>query len=138
MDQCATSPVVRSKQACCQVGLVLMVRTFIKVSTFNLTRPVMWTTCFKGLRNSVNPFVIFEQLSSSLPKCHNIRVSQLTLFYNRILKLACQCEFSDINERLIDDIIFGTNCVKAQDKLLQMAKTLILQQCLTVCHHYEV
>ena len=28
-------------------------------------------------------------------------------FYNRILKLACQCEFSNINERLIDAIILG-------------------------------
>ena len=61
----------------------------------------------------MNPFVIFEWLSSSLPKCHSIKV------------------------RLIDAIIFGTNCVKTQDKLLQMPKTLSLQQCLTVCHHYE-
>ena len=58
-------------------------------------------------------------------------------FYNGILKLACQCEFSDIDEQLIDTIIFGTNCVEAQDKLLQTPKTLSLQQCLTVCHHYE-
>ena len=58
-------------------------------------------------------------------------------FYNRILKLAHQCEFSDINERLIDAIIFGTNCIKAQDKLLQTPNTLSLQQCLTVCRHYE-
>ena len=42
--------------------------------------------------------------------------------YNRILKLARQYEFSDMNERLIDAIIFGTNCIKAQDKLLQTPK----------------
>ena len=58
-------------------------------------------------------------------------------FYNRILKLARQCEFSDVNEQLIDAIIFGTNCIKAQDKLLQTPNTLSLQQCLTVCRHYE-
>ena len=58
-------------------------------------------------------------------------------FYNRILKLARQCEFSDVNERLIDAIIFGTNCIKAQDKLLQTPNTLSLQQCLTICRHYE-
>ena len=29
------------------------------------------------------------------------------------------------------------NCVKAQDKLLQTLKSLSLQQCLTVCRHYE-
>ena len=58
-------------------------------------------------------------------------------FYNRILKLACQCDFSNMNERLIDAIIFGMTCVKAQDKLLQTPNTLNLQQCLTVCRHYE-
>ena len=30
-----------------------------------------------------------------------------------------------------------TNCIKAQDKLLQTLKTLSLQQCITVCRHYE-
>ena len=58
-------------------------------------------------------------------------------FYNRILKLARHCDFSDMNERLIDVIIFGTMCVKAQDKLLQTPNTLNLQQCLTVCRHYK-
>ena len=42
-----------------------------------------------------------------------------------------------MNEQLIDAIIFGTMCVKAQDKLLQMPNTLNLQQCLTVCRHYK-
>ena len=46
-------------------------------------------------------------------------------------------QFSDIDECLIDAIIFGTNCVKTQDKLLQTPKTLSLQQCLTVCWYYE-
>ena len=53
------------------------------------------------------------------------------------MKLAHQCDFSDIDECLIDAIIFGTNCLKAQDKLLQTPKKLNLQQCLTVCQHYE-
>ena len=42
-----------------------------------------------------------------------------------------------MEERLIDAIIFGMNCAKAQDKLLQTPKTLSLQQCLTICRHYE-
>ena len=37
---------------------------------------------------------------------------------------------------IIDTIIFVTNCVKAQDKLLQTPKTLSLQ-CLSVVRHYE-
>ena len=48
-------------------------------------------------------------------------------FYNQILKLARQCDFSDMNERMIDAIIFGTSCIKAQDKLLQTPKMLSLQ-----------
>ena len=42
----------------------------------------------------------------------------IDVFYNRLLELACQCEFSDIDQWLIDAIIFGTNCVETQDKLL--------------------
>ena len=42
-----------------------------------------------------------------------------------------------MDDRIIDAIIFGTNCMKAQDKLLQMPKTLTLQQCLSVVRHYE-
>ena len=58
-------------------------------------------------------------------------------FYNKILKICNQCEFSDPDERLIDAIIFGMSIVKAQDTLLQTPKTLSLQQCLTVCRYYE-
>ena len=58
-------------------------------------------------------------------------------FYNHILKLARQCNFSDMNERMIDAIIFGTNCIKAQDKLLQTPRMLSLQQCITVCRYHE-
>lgn len=58
-------------------------------------------------------------------------------FYNRILKICSQCEFSYPNEQLIDAIIFSMYIVKAQDKLLQIPKTLNLQQCLTVCRHYK-
>ena len=58
-------------------------------------------------------------------------------FYNRILKIVRQCEFPDMADCIIDAIIFGTNCIKAQDKLLQTCKTLTLQQCLSVVRHYE-
>ena len=73
---------------------------------------------------------------------HFIKVFQqqgetIDTFYNCILKLARQCDFFDMNERMIDTIIFGTNCIKAQDKLLQILKTLSLQQCLTVWRHYK-
>ena len=63
----------------------------------------------------------------------------LDTFYNRILKLAKQCQFEPVEERsrLIDAIIYGTTITKAQEKLLQMPITLMLDQCLSICRHYE-
>ena len=46
----------------------------------------------------------------------------MDMFYNRILKICSQCEFSDPDEQLID-AIFGMSTVKAQDKLLNVPKT---------------
>ena len=66
-------------------------------------------------------------------KVHQYQGESIDVFDNNILKVAKKCEFSNIDERLIDAIIFGTNCTKAQDKLLQTPKTLSLQQCLSVC-----
>ena len=63
----------------------------------------------------------------------------LDTFYNRILKLAKQCQFELVEERsrLIDAIIYSTTINKAQEKLLQMPITLTLDQCLSICRHYE-
>ena len=63
----------------------------------------------------------------------------LDTFYNRILKLAKQCQFEPAEEksRLIDAIIYGTTISKAQEKLLQTPITLTLDQCLSICRHYE-
>ena len=63
----------------------------------------------------------------------------LDTFYNRILKLAKQCQFEPAEEksRLIDAIIYGTSITKAQEKLLQTYITLTREQCLGICRHYE-
>ena len=47
-------------------------------------------------------------------------------FYNRIAKLAKQCQFEPAEEssHLIDAIIYGTSIVKAQEKLLQTPKVI--------------
>ena len=68
---------------------------------------------------------------------HQYNRELIDVFYNCILKIARQSEFLDMDDRIIDAIIFGTNCMKAQDKLLQTPKTLSLQQCLSVVGHYE-
>ena len=42
----------------------------------------------------------------------------INTFYHRILCLARQCQFENINEHLIDAIVYGCKAKKAQDKLL--------------------
>ena len=79
------------------------------------------------------PICNFRIAHFKLCKVHQYQGESIDVFYNRILKVARQCEFSNTDERLINAIIFGTNCTKAQDKLLQTPKTLSLQQCLSVC-----
>ena len=79
------------------------------------------------------PICNFRIAHFKFSKVHQYQGELIDVFYNCILKVARQCEFSNIDERLTDAIIFGTNCTKAQDKLLQTPKTLSLQQCLSVC-----
>ena len=83
------------------------------------------------------PICNFRIACFKFSKVHQYQGELIDVFYNHILKVARQCEFSNIDEMLINAIIFGTNCTKAQDKLLQTSKTLSLQQCLSVCQHYE-
>ena len=83
------------------------------------------------------PICNFRAARFKFTKVFQQQGEAINTFYNQILKLANQCEFSNMNERLIDAIIFNTNCIKAQDKLLQTPRMLSLQQCLTVCRHYE-
>ena len=83
------------------------------------------------------PICNFRAARFKFTKVSQHQGENIDTFYNRILKLAHQCDFSDIQEHLINAIIFGTTCVKAQDKLLQTPKTLSLQQYLIVCRHYE-
>ena len=63
----------------------------------------------------------------------------LDIFYKRILKLAKQFQFEPAQEKskMIDAIIYGMSIVKAQEKLLQTPKSLMLYQCLSICRHYK-
>ena len=85
----------------------------------------------EGLRNFVSQYATFEWPDLNSPKCTSTMVSLLMFFTTGFSKLQ-DSEFPDMDDHIIDAIIFGTNCVKAQDKLLQTPKTLSLQQCLSV------
>ena len=61
----------------------------------------------------------------------------INTFYHHILCLAKQCQFNNIDEHLIDAIVFGCKSKKAQDKLLQMPIRMTPGECLLICRHYE-
>ena len=61
----------------------------------------------------------------------------INTFYHPILHLAKQCQFDNIDEHLIDVIIFGCKSKKAQDKFLQMPIRMMLEECLLTCRHYK-
>ena len=81
------------------------------------------------------PICKFRMARFKFSKVYQHNGESVDVIYNRILKTARQCEFPDMDYHIIDAIIFGTNCVKAQDKLLQTPKTLSLQQCLSVADY---
>ena len=71
------------------------------------------------------PICNFRAARFKFTKVSQRQGEAINTIYNRILKLARHSvNHSDINERLIDAIIFGTICVKAQDKLFQTPRTL--------------
>ena len=61
----------------------------------------------------------------------------INTFYHWILCLPRQCQFENINEHLIDAIVYGCKSKKAQDKLLQMPIWMTLEECLLICGHYK-
>ena len=61
----------------------------------------------------------------------------INTFYHWILHLARQCQFENINECLIDAIVYGCKSKKAQDKLLQIPILMMLEECLLICRHYK-
>ena len=75
----------------------------------------------EGLRKFVSQYAISEWPDLNSPRCTSTMVS-VDIFYNRILKTMRQCEFPDMDDHIIDAIIFGTNCVKDKDKLLHTPK----------------
>ena len=80
---------------------------------------------FKQFEEFCEPICNFRMARFKFSKVHQYQGELIDVFYNQILKVARQCEFSNIDERLIDAIIFGTNCTKAQGKLLDSQNVII-------------
>ena len=77
---------------------------------------MMWTMSLDDLRNFASQFVTFVWQDSSSQKCPSTMVRLLMSSYNRILKIARQCKFPDMDDRIIDAIIFGTNCILSTEQ----------------------
>ena len=97
----------------------------MKDLTFQYTNSTTWNSfghCLIVIVNQYETFVLQDGNSGLLSRLH----LRLDTFYNRILKLAKQCQFepSEEKSRLIDAIIYRTSIVKAQEKLLQTPITL--------------
>ena len=137
MDLCATLLLARLRHPCYSYGQDLMEKTFTKTSICPLHQKYDVDFVLNKFEAFCEPIFNFRITRFKFSKVHQYQGESIDVFYNRILKVARQCEFSNIDERLIDAITFGTYCTKAQDKLLQTPKTLSLQQCLSVCQHYE-
>ena len=81
----------------------------------------------RSLEEFCEPICNLRIIRFKFSKVYQHNGKSVDVFYNRILKVARQCEFPDMDDWIIDVIIFGTNCIKAQDKLQQTPKTLTLQ-----------
>ena len=100
-----------------------MPRTFTRIFT-SLHHNTIWMQYLKLLKD------ISSVWSGNM-------IQRINTFYHHILCLAKQCQFSNIDEHLIDAIISGCKSKKAQDKLLQMSIRMTLEECLFICRHYE-
>ena len=69
------------------------------------------------------PICNFRMARFKFAKVHQNSGEPVDTFYNRILKIGHQCKFPDMDDRIIDAIIYGTNCVKAKDYQSQSQTT---------------
>ena len=133
MALCVILLLARSRHPCYSFGQDWMERIFMRISICHPHLRYDVDHVFKQFEEFCKPICNFRIACFKFSKVHQYPGESIDLFYNCILKVAKQCKFSNTDKRVIDAIIFGTNCTKAQDKLLQTPKMLSLQQCLSVC-----
>ena len=92
---------------------------------------------FEAFERYCEPICNFCTVRFKLRSVKQHELETINTFYHRILHLARQCQFDNINEHLIDAIVYGCKSKKAQDKLLQMPIRMTLEECLLICRHCE-
>ena len=91
---------------------------------------------FEAFKRYCEPICNFRAARFKFRSVKQHDTETINTSYHRILCLARQCQFDDIDEHLIDAIVFGCKSKKAQDKLLQMPIRMMLEECLLLCRHY--
>ena len=74
------------------------------------------------------PICNFRAVRWKFRAVHQHDSETIDIYFHQILKLAKQCQFSDIDEHPIDTIVYGCRSEKAQDKLLQMPIGMSLEE----------
>ena len=101
----------------------------MKIFNFVCPSNTIWMQFLKHLKDIANQYVTSVLPGSNSELSNNMKQT-INTFYYRILHLARQCQFENINECLIDAIVYGCKSKKAQDKLLQMPIRMMLEECL--------
>ena len=103
---------VRSRPACYLSGQDQMGRIFMKISTSCLTQKYDIDYVFRKFKEFCKPICNFCMA--------RLNDESVDVFY--ILKIARQCEFPDMDDCIIDAIIFGTNCIKARTNCYRLPR----------------
>lgn len=97
-----------------------------------------------------DPSKVWAHMEKSVGLADNFRVHRLTLlsyvqedkeyiddFYTRCRTLALKCKFSNIDERLIDQLINATRVHDSRKELLKKDDKLTVEQALDICRTHE-
>ena len=106
-----------------------------------------WTLSAEDLKD---PDKVWKAFDQAVGAADNFRVNRLNLtnyrqrdgesideFYVRCRILALKCKFSNVDERLLDQIIVGTRCNESRKELLKKDETLKIEDALISCRTYE-
>ena len=87
-----------------------------------------WQTygiCKGKMQNHVMPWSNFRLARHQLRGCTQAPTESVDAFFRRLHTIAAVCEYPNVNEQLIDALIFGTKSKEVQKNLLKKSKTLI-------------
>ena len=118
-----------------------MARTYMKIFSYLHLSNTIWMQFLQPSKDIVTQYATlicnFHAARFKFRAVKQHETETINTFYHQILYLAGQCQFENINEHLIDAIVYGCKSKKAHDKLLQMPIWMMLEECLHICRHYE-